>query len=65
MSATSEFFLKSEAKVSSAFEGRIKSETKVGQFSAIVPTVTGRAWVMGEATWTLDEADPFPSGFIV
>jgi proline racemase len=54
-----------ESWIGSKFEGRIKSETKVGQFSAIVPTVTGRAWVMGEATWTLDEADPFPSGFIV
>jgi proline racemase len=27
--------------------------------------ITGRAWVMGEATWTLDENDPFPNGFIV
>jgi proline racemase len=30
-----------------------------------VPTVTGRAWVMGEATWLLDPSDPFPNGFIV
>jgi proline racemase len=27
--------------------------------------ITGRAWVMGEATWMLDPTDPFPSGFIV
>jgi len=27
--------------------------------------ITGRAWVMGESTWMLDENDPFPSGFIV
>jgi proline racemase len=30
-----------------------------------VPMITGRAWVMGEATWTLDPNDPFPNGFIV
>jgi len=36
-----------------------------GGLDAIVPTVTGRAWVMGEATWLLDPTDPFPNGFIV
>jgi proline racemase len=30
-----------------------------------VPTITGRAWVMGEATWLLDPSDPFPNGLIV
>jgi proline racemase len=37
----------------------------VGDFDAIVPMITGRAWVMGEATWMLDPNDPFPNGFIV
>jgi proline racemase len=54
-----------ESWIGSIFEGRIKEETKVGNFSAIVPTITGRAWVMGEATWTLDASDPFPEGFLV
>ena len=54
-----------ESWIGSQFEGRIKSETKVGDYPAIIPTITGRAWVMGESTWTLDEADPFPSGFLV
>ncbi len=54
-----------ESWIGSQFEGRIKSHTKVGNFPAIVPTVTGRAWVMGESTWLLDPADPFPNGFIV
>ncbi len=30
---------------------------------AIVPTITGRAWVTGTAQWHLDPADPFPEGF--
>lgn len=54
-----------ESWIGSVFEGRIKSRTKVGNFDAIVPTITGRAWIMGEATWQLDETDPFPEGFIV
>jgi proline racemase len=54
-----------ESWIGSQFEGRIKSHTQVGNLPAIVPTVTGRAWVMGESTWLLDPSDPFPNGFIV
>jgi proline racemase len=54
-----------ESWIGSIFEGRIKDEVKVGQLSAIVPTITGRAWIMGESNWTLDATDPFPEGFLV
>ena len=54
-----------ESWIGSHFEGRVKERTKVGNFDAIVPMITGRAWVMGESTWMLDENDPFPNGFIV
>ena len=54
-----------ESWIGSQFEGRIKEHTSVAGLDAIVPTVTGRAWVMGEATWLLDPTDPFPNGFIV
>lgn len=54
-----------ESWIGSQFEGRIKAHTEVGNLPAIVPTVTGRAWVMGESTWLLDPSDPFPNGFIV
>lgn len=54
-----------ESWIGSIFEGRIKERTRVGNFDAIVPTIRGRAWVMGEATWTLDARDPFPEGFLV
>lgn len=54
-----------ESWIGSHFEGRIKEITKVGKFDAIVSTITGRAWLMGEATWVLDPSDPFPNGFIV
>jgi len=57
--------LLNESWIGSQFEGRVKAHTKVADFDAIVPTITGRAWVMGEATWTLDSRDPFPNGFLV
>jgi proline racemase len=62
---TKDDVLINESWIGSIFEGRIKEQTTVGNFPAIVPTITGRAWVMGEATWTLDASDPFPEGFLV
>ena len=54
-----------ESWIGSHFEARVKSHTTVANFDAIVPMITGRAWVMGEATWILDSTDPFPNGFLV
>ena len=54
-----------ESWIGSHFEGRVKEHTSVAGFDAIIPTITGRAWVMGEATWILDSTDPFPNGFLV
>jgi len=53
-----------ESWIGSQFEGRVKEHTTVAGLPAIIPTVTGRAWIMGEATWVLDPNDPFPNGFI-
>ena len=30
---------------------------------AVVPTITGRAWLTGTAQYFLDPDDPFPAGF--
>lgn len=57
--------LLNESWIGSIFEGRIKERSKVGSFDAIVPTITGRAWIMGESNWILDKSDPFPEGFLV
>ena len=32
---------------------------------AVLPTVTGRAWVTGTAQYLLDPEDPFPAGFLL
>jgi proline racemase len=54
-----------ESWIGSHFEGRVKESTTVAGIPAIIPTITGRAWIMGEATWVLDSSDPFPDGFLV
>jgi len=54
-----------ESWIGSQFQGRIAGRTKVGNLEAIIPTITGRAWVMGTAQWRLDPQDPFPAGFLV
>lgn len=54
-----------ESWIGSSFAARVKEHTKVSGLDAIVPTFTGRAWVMGEANWILDSSDPFPDGFLV
>jgi proline racemase len=55
-----------ESFIGSRFIGRIAEETTVaGSRPAIVPTITGRAWVTGTAQYFLDPDDPFPEGFLL
>jgi proline racemase len=52
-----------ESTIGSRFLGRIAEETEVGGRPAIVPEITGRAWITGMGQYLLDAEDPFPSGF--
>lgn len=52
-----------ESFIGTSFTGRLVAETTVGTLPAVVPTVTGRAWITGTAQYFLDPADPFPEGF--
>ena len=47
----------------SVFEGRILSETNVGGRPAIIPAISGRAWITGMHQYMLDPTDPWPSGY--
>ncbi len=38
-------------------------ETTVAGRPAIVPEITGRAWITGRAEYVLQPDDPFPAGF--
>jgi len=53
-----------ESFIGSRFIGRLIAETEVAGRPAVVPTVTGRAWVTGRAEYVLDPSDPFPNGFV-
>ena len=46
------------------FLGRLIGETRVGDQDAVLPTVTGRAWITGLNQYLLDPTDPFPHGFV-
>jgi proline racemase len=52
-----------ESFIGTRFVGALVEETTVGGVPALVPTITGRAWVTGTAQYMLDPADPFPEGF--
>lgn len=54
-----------ESFIGTEFTGRLVAETTVGTLPAVVPTVTGRAWITGTAQYFLDPADPFPEGFLL
>jgi proline racemase len=52
-----------ESVIGTRFTGRLVDETEVGGVPAVVPEVTGRAWITGMGQYLLDERDPFPAGF--
>ena len=45
------------------FTGRIVEETKVGEYDAVVPEITGRAYITGILQLMVDDEDPFKHGF--
>jgi proline racemase len=52
-----------ESVIGTRFTGRAVEETTVGGRPAIVPEITGRAWITGIGQYLLDPTDPFPAGF--
>jgi proline racemase len=54
-----------ESYLGRPFIGRLVEETTVAGRPAVVPTVTGRAWITGTAQYMLDPSDPFPAGFLL
>ncbi|QYN17970.1 proline racemase family protein [Amycolatopsis sp. DSM 110486] len=54
---------RNESFIGTHFIGRLVEETTVGTVGAVVPTITGRAWLTGTAQYFLDPDDPFPAGF--
>ena len=54
-----------EGILGTLFTGRLVEETQVGPYRAVVPTLSGTAWITGLAQYVVDPDDPFPDGFTV
>jgi len=52
-----------ESFIGTRFIGRLAAQASVAGLPAVVPLITGRAWITGTAQYFLDPADPFPEGF--
>lgn len=54
-----------ESFIGTTFKGVIKEETKVADYDAVIPMITGSAYITGVATYLIDSQDPLKYGFIV
>lgn len=58
--------LVNESIIGSVFEGRVLSETQVGEHAAVVPEIRGNAFIVGFANWIVDDRDPLATrGFSI
>ncbi len=49
--------------IGSQFECCIEDVVRVGDQPAIIPSISGRAWITGSHHYTLDPDDPWPGGY--
>jgi trans-L-3-hydroxyproline dehydratase len=49
--------------VDTEFDCLLESEAGLGGKRAIVPVISGRAWITGIHQHMLDPTDPFPAGY--
>jgi proline racemase len=54
-----------EGILGTTWTGRLLEETRVGEVPAVVPQLTGSAWITGRSDLVVDPDDPFPEGFTV
>jgi proline racemase len=49
--------------INSEFTGQIVANTNVADHPAIIPQITGSAWITGAYQYILDPTDPWPAGY--
>lgn len=54
-----------ESFMGSKFKGRIKELTTVGGHPAVIPQITGSAYITGVGTYLIDPLDPLKYGFLI
>ena len=52
-----------ESVINTKFIGRVLRETKVGDYPAVVPEITGSAYITGYSQFVIDPKDPVKYGF--
>jgi proline racemase len=57
--------LVNESLIGTYFVGRIAATTEVAGRPAVVPLITGRAWITAMGQYMLSDDDPFPAGFLL
>ncbi len=54
-----------EGIVNSQFVGKVVGTTQVGEFTAVIPTVEGKAFITGLHQLVVDPTDPLKDGFLL
>lgn len=54
-----------ESIIGTLFRARVAGTTRVGAHEAVIPEITGRAWLTGLNQLVLRPDDPFPAGFVL
>jgi len=54
-----------ESIIGTLFKGRITETCKVGEYNAVVPEITGSAFITGFSTFVFDNRDPVKGGFVL
>ena len=49
--------------IGSEFQCQIEAEAEVGDKPAVIPSISGRAWITGTHQHMLDPDDPWPEGY--
>lgn len=57
--------LLNESFIGTSFTGRLVDTAQVGEHEAVVPVITGSAWIIATTQQMLDATDPFPAGFTI
>jgi len=51
--------------IDSEFDVEMIGETKIGERDAVLPRISGRGWVVGTRTSSVDPTDPYPLGYVL
>ena len=54
-----------QGPLDTTFRCRLLEEAVVGGYMAVIPEISGQAWITGYSEYVLDPTDPFPTGYRV